>query len=318
MGEGECLHKTHPEVVVTNELDDPHDDCLALKRLSAHLRPRWDTLYKQILPALARSKAPSQRHWPVHLDHCFARIIFDAVIGNSTQSSDLMPTPWTDRISAPAVKNMHPQQLEECIKLGEAIAEGKADLMELDKQSLAVRGKSKGQKRKREKEDHPPPNPPTKQKKTTTSTPSQPKQTSILSALGIPPSPTPQQQPPAPIPAPLHSQISSHPTLTPFRKRVLLTLCQVPPGQYTTYLALSNHLHSSPRAVGNALRNNPFAPRAPCHRVVAANGGIGGFGGEWGVDGKHNGEKVRLLREEGVKVEEGGGRVGGRVWTGFV
>ena len=33
--------------------------------------------------------------------------------------------------------------------------------------------------------------------------------------------------------------------------------------------------------------------------------------------GKHNGEKVRLLREEGVRVEKGDGRVMGNVWTGF-
>ena len=70
--------------------------------------------------------------------------------------------------------------------------------------------------------------------------------------------------------------------------------------------------------MGNALRNNPFAPRVPCHRVVAADGGIGGFGGEWGVKGLHNGEKVRLLREEGVRVDGDDARMSGKVWTGFV
>ena len=47
----------------------------------------------------------------------------------------------------------------------------------------------------------------------------------------------------------------------------------------------------SPRAVGNALHKNPFAPLVPCHRVVRANGEIGGYAfGEQ--------EKLRLLREE--------------------
>lgn len=31
------------------------------------------------------------------------------------------------------------------------------------------------------------------------------------------------------------------------------------------------------RAVGNALNKNPFAPFIPCHRVVAADGSLGGY-----------------------------------------
>jgi alkylated DNA nucleotide flippase Atl1 len=37
----------------------------------------------------------------------------------------------------------------------------------------------------------------------------------------------------------------------------------------------------SPRSVGGALRNNPFAPRIPCHRVIASSFFVGGFKGEW-------------------------------------
>lgn len=65
------------------------------------------------------------------------------------------------------------------------------------------------------------------------------------------------------------------------------------------------------------MRNNPFAPAVPCHRVLAANGSVGGFGGEWGPEGRFAGEKVKLLREEGVRFD-GGGRVVGGVWGGFV
>ena len=64
---------------------------------------------------------------------------------------------------------------------------------------------------------------------------------------------------------------------TPFQKKVLAALCQVPRGQYTTYGTMSKYLSSSPRAVGNALKNNPFAPQVPCHRVLASDGGLGGF-----------------------------------------
>lgn len=111
----------------------------------------------------------------------------------------------------------------------------------------------------------------------------------------------------------------SHSTKTPYQKRVLTLLCQVPRGHHTTYAALSAHLRSSPRAVGNALRNNPFAPHVPCHRVLASGGGLGGFGGSWGrkgEDGKNDEEKRRLLRGEGVRFD-GRGRVVGRVWDGF-
>jgi methylated-DNA-[protein]-cysteine S-methyltransferase len=106
---------------------------------------------------------------------------------------------------------------------------------------------------------------------------------------------------------------------TTFQKKVLTTLCQVPRGQYTTYGAISKHLSSSPRAVGNALRNNPFAPQVPCHRVLASGGGLGGFHGSWGRNGNqglHDDKKRKLLRDEGVKFD-GKGRVVGRAWDEF-
>lgn len=43
-------------------------------------------------------------------------------------------------------------------------------------------------------------------------------------------------------------------------KRVYSLLLQIPAGRVTTYKALSDALQSSPRAIGGALRNNPFAP----------------------------------------------------------
>ena len=246
------------------------------------LSSRWTILYTRTLPSLAHSKDLSQPNWPVHLDHCFARIILDTVIGNSTSVRlDEPPTPWTAKLKSPAVKNMSTAQLEACIELGEAIASGKVNLVELDQRSLTVRGKMhKGEKGKRKRVDMPgdavPDAKENKKKKPARSR----RQGDIRTAMGAPP-PTPPETPsPAPVDASLSLEITSHPTLTPFRKRVLTALCQVPSGSYTTYLALSDHLSSSPRAVGNALRNNPFAPRVPCHRVVAADGGIGGFGGE--------------------------------------
>ncbi|KAI4866986.1 methylated-DNA--cysteine S-met [Hypoxylon rubiginosum] len=106
---------------------------------------------------------------------------------------------------------------------------------------------------------------------------------------------------------------------TVFEKKVWNLLCQIPRGSISTYALLSAHLGSSPRAVGNALRRNPFAPQVPCHRVVATGGALGGFKGKWPRDGEGItiDEKRRLLREEGVKVDEKG-RVLGTPWAAFV
>ncbi|KAI1822429.1 hypothetical protein F4861DRAFT_514763 [Xylaria intraflava] len=48
---------------------------------------------------------------------------------------------------------------------------------------------------------------------------------------------------------------------TAFEKKVWTLLCQIPPGCVSTYGIMASHLGSSPRAVGNALRRNPFAPQ---------------------------------------------------------
>ena len=80
--------------------------------------------------------------------------------------------------------------------------------------------------------------------------------------------------------------------VTEFQRRVYLALLDVPKGSLITYGELALKVGcKSPRAVGNALHKNPFAPLVPCHRVVRANGEIGGYAfGEQ--------EKLRLLREE--------------------
>ena len=68
--------------------------------------------------------------------------------------------------------------------------------------------------------------------------------------------------------------------VTEFQERVYSLLTQIPEGRVTTYGSLARALDSSPRAVGNALRNNPFAPEVPCHRCVNSSGYINGYNGE--------------------------------------
>ncbi len=61
--------------------------------------------------------------------------------------------------------------------------------------------------------------------------------------------------------------------------------------------------------VGSALRNNPFAPFVPCHRVIASNLRLGGFYGEWGTEntsGSRCSKKLEMLGQEGVEFTSDG------------
>ena len=83
---------------------------------------------------------------------------------------------------------------------------------------------------------------------------------------------------------------------TPFQRRVWALVLKIPRGETRTYGWMAARLNSAPRAVGQALKANPFAPRVPCHRVVAAGGGLGGYAGKW-----NNPRKRRMLAKEGVR-----------------
>lgn len=126
---------------------------------------------------------------------------------------------------------------------------------------------------------------------------------------------------PASTPASMQVQLSriARSSRTDFEKRVWTALCHIPEGQVTTYGLLSKYLGSSPRAVGNALRRNPFAPEVPCHRVVATGMTLGGFKGKWPRDGEGItlDEKRSLLKGEGIKFDDKG-KVLSTPWTGWL
>jgi methylated-DNA-[protein]-cysteine S-methyltransferase len=67
------------------------------------------------------------------------------------------------------------------------------------------------------------------------------------------------------------------PVGTPFRQRVWQLLSRIPPGQTRTYGDVARELGSSARAVGQAVGDNPIPIVIPCHRVIAADGSLGGF-----------------------------------------
>jgi methylated-DNA-[protein]-cysteine S-methyltransferase len=66
--------------------------------------------------------------------------------------------------------------------------------------------------------------------------------------------------------------------VTKYQELVYAALQQIPEGRITSYAAMARALKSSPRAIGGALRVNPFAPEIPCHRCIASTGvGCGDF-----------------------------------------
>lgn len=80
-----------------------------------------------------------------------------------------------------------------------------------------------------------------------------------------------------------------------FHRRVLLACRKVPFGETITYGGLAAKIGhpGAARAVGQAMAANPIPLVIPCHRVVAANGRLGGFSSPSGAQ-----QKLRLLRLE--------------------
>jgi methylated-DNA-[protein]-cysteine S-methyltransferase len=85
--------------------------------------------------------------------------------------------------------------------------------------------------------------------------------------------------------------------LPAFHQAVYQTTRAIPPGQTFTYGQVASQLGEpgAARAVGQALGRNPFAPVVPCHRVLSAGKGLGGFSASGGVASKR-----RLLQIEGA------------------
>lgn len=79
-------------------------------------------------------------------------------------------------------------------------------------------------------------------------------------------------------------------------QRVLRALRRVPPGRTVTYGELARRARrpGAARAVGAILAANPLPVLVPCHRVLAADGSLTGYGGPGGVR-----QKARLLHREG-------------------
>ncbi|MBL8014369.1 MAG: methylated-DNA--[protein]-cysteine S-methyltransferase [Candidatus Omnitrophica bacterium] len=82
---------------------------------------------------------------------------------------------------------------------------------------------------------------------------------------------------------------------TDFQKRVWKELSRIPFGKTVSYADIAKKIRNpkAVRAVGNANGKNPVCIVVPCHRVIASDGGIGGYSGGLPV-------KRSLLKLEGV------------------
>ena len=97
-----------------------------------------------------------------------------------------------------------------------------------------------------------------------------------------------------PNPASMNEKMKNFP---PFYQKVWKACATIPKGETRTYAWIAKQIGNprAARAVGRALGANPFAPDIPCHRVIGANGALGGYGGNLHV-------KRSLLRAEGLDV----------------
>ena len=87
------------------------------------------------------------------------------------------------------------------------------------------------------------------------------------------------------------AELPLSPKGTAFQQRIWRELLQITYGQTESYGSLAARLGSSARAVGSAVGRNPISLIIPCHRVLGADGSLGGYAG-----GLEN--KMKLLRLE--------------------
>jgi O-6-methylguanine DNA methyltransferase len=79
--------------------------------------------------------------------------------------------------------------------------------------------------------------------------------------------------------------------LPTYTQKVLKATAQIPLGYVASYGSIAKAVGGGPRAVGNIMASNPFAPIVPCHRVVKSDFTLGGYGGGLKV-------KIELLGRE--------------------
>ncbi len=99
------------------------------------LRDEYTQKVNHTLPETAQNSDG----WPIHLDHCFGRVVLD----------NLFQDEWYDHVAdRPAYQNLSKDQLEEAIRIADTmLEEGKPTVEELNQKSLEWRGKNETEDR---------------------------------------------------------------------------------------------------------------------------------------------------------------------------
>ena len=87
---------------------------------------------------------------------------------------------------------------------------------------------------------------------------------------------------------------------SPFGKRVLRACRKIKYARTATYGQLAEMAGSAgaSRAAGNILGKNPLPLIIPCHRIIRADGDMGGFSATGGVN-----LKKKMLKLEGLSIQ---------------
>lgn len=263
------------------------------------LQEQWNYLYKEYLPTLAKARDEAQTTWPVMFDHCFARIVLDNSIGIDKPWTKVLPSPaykhmsetqlcaaiaLAERIAAGTANlvELDERSLQLRGKRGKKRRKGQDDgttaatatTTTNEVQSANTYSPNSPQKKRQKKYE-------------TVSSyflqlPSSPSSSSPSSNLaktanaedsehaepGVTRGTTTgtEKNESDIIMSSVQVQRIEDSNMTAFKKQVLKMLMQIPRGRYSTYGAMSDHLSTvsskktCARAVGSAIKNNPFAP----------------------------------------------------------
>jgi O-6-methylguanine DNA methyltransferase len=82
---------------------------------------------------------------------------------------------------------------------------------------------------------------------------------------------------------------------TEFQRKVYAVVKKIPPGQTRSYKWVAEQIGKpqASRAVGQALKKNPYTVTIPCHRVLRSDGSLGGY--SRGLK-----RKIALLKKEKI------------------
>ena len=95
----------------------------------SQLRAEYDRKVNEKLPA----KAQSSDGWPIHLDHCFGRVVLD----------NLFEDEWYSHVEGrPAYKHLSREELQQAIEIADQmLIQGRPAVTELNQNSLRWRDK---------------------------------------------------------------------------------------------------------------------------------------------------------------------------------